>query len=264
MQGNTDTMSSSKKSFLLLSGLMREQRHWGEFPEILQARFPGSEIFIPDIPGNGRNFRTCSPDSIEKITDFVRQQQAPKSDRLFLIGQSMGGMSAIDWMQRYPEEISCAVLINTSARPYSPFFHRLRWTCYPSILKLAFQKPAQQEKTLLNLLSNLKNQDGTLLQDWRTWRRQYPVSQKSVFNQLLACTVFKSTEKPQHPVMIAASKTDRLVDFRCSVSLHQAWQTAYQEHPYAGHILPLDDPDWLAEKIENWYMEIQPHEFNQN
>ncbi len=266
MQRNIDTMNSARKKFLLLSGLMREQRHWGDFPEILQSRFPGSEIIIPDIPGNGRNFRSCSPDSIEKITDFIRQEliAAGGLSRLNLIGLSMGGMSAIDWMLRYPKEISCAVLINTSAIPYSPFFHRLRWTSFPSILRLVFQKPEQQEKTLLDLLSNLKNNDASLLQRWRSWRSQYPVSKNSVINQLLATSVFKSTEKPQHPMMIAASRTDRLVDYRCSVALHQAWQTAYQEHPSAGHNLPLDDPDWLAEKIEQWYTGIQPHEFVQN
>lgn len=244
---------------------MREQRHLGDFPGILQSRFPDSEMIIPDLPGNGRNFRSCSPDSIEKITDFIRRELiADKGGRFILVGLSLGGMSAIDWMLRYPKEVSCAVLINTSAKPYSKFFHRLRWTCYPSILRLVFQKPEQQEKTLLGLLSNLKNNDALLLQRWRSWRRQYPVSKESVINQMTACTLFKSTEKPLHPLMIAASRADRLVDFRCSVALHQAWQTAYQEHPSAGHNLPLDDPDWLAEKIEQWYTGIQPHKIVRN
>lgn len=259
MQGHIVAMKPVNKKFLLLMGLMREQRHWGDFPGALQTRFPDAEIITPDIPGNGRHYRICSPDSIEKITDSVRQELAVTRDcsQINLIGLSMGGMSAIDWMIRYPEDISSAVLINTSARPHSPFFHRLRWQCYLSMLRLVFQKPEQQEKTLLYLLSNQHHDDTEILQNWRSWRRQYPVSPKSFYHQLLATTVFNPPKKPQHPLLTVASKADHLVDYRCSVALHRAWKTTYLEHPAAGHNLPLDDPDWLADKISNWYSRFQ-------
>ena len=253
-------MKPIKKSFLLLRGIMREQRHWGEFPDILQAQFPDAEIFTPDIPGNGRHYRCRSPDSIEKMTNSIRQQLAVTRDsstQQNIIALSMGGMLAIDWMCRYPDEIASAVLINTSVKPYSPFFQRLRWQNYLSIMGLVFQKPQQQEKMILTLTSNHHDKDTELLQSWCEWRRQYPVSMKSAYNQLLASATFKSPKKPEQPVLIIASKADRLVDYRCSAALHHAWKTAYQEHPTAGHDLSLDDPDWLAEKLFNWFESLR-------
>lgn len=251
-------MKPINKTFLLLRGLMREQRHWGNFPDILQAQFPNAQIITPDIPGNGLHYRSRSPDSIEKITDSVRQELAVTGNyrQINLIALSMGGMSAIDWMYRYPEEIASAVLINTSVRPYSPFFQRLRWQSYLSILRLVFQKPQQQEKMILKLTSNQHYKDTDLLQLWFAWRRQYPVSMKSAYNQLLASAGFKSPGKPEQPVLIMASKADRLVDYRCSEALQRAWKTAYLEHSTAGHDLPLDDPHWVAEKLSSWYASL--------
>lgn len=259
LQNHFGTIMPINKTFLLLRGLMREQRHWEGFPDVLQTQFPDAEIITPDIPGNGLHFRSRSPDSIEKITDSVRQVIAVShnSRQINIIALSMGGMSAIDWMCRYPDEIASAVLINTSTQLYSPFFQRLRWQSYLSIMRLIFQKPQQQELMILKLTSNQHNKDRELLQRWCTWRRQYPVSMKSAYNQLLASATFKSTEKPEQPILIMASKADRLVDYRCSLVLQHAWKTAYQEHPTAGHDLPLDDPDWVAEKLYSWYASIQ-------
>ena len=59
--------------FVLLRGLWRETRHWGEFPSHLQQQFPGALISTPDIPGNGLRNHETSPDTIAGMTDALRQ-----------------------------------------------------------------------------------------------------------------------------------------------------------------------------------------------
>lgn len=252
-------MKPDNQDFLLLRGLMREQRHWGEFKDLMQKRFPESRIITPDIPGNGKNYRSLSPNSIVEITDSLRHELNRITDlrQINIIALSMGGMSAIDWMCRYPEEIRSAVLINTSARSFSPFFQRLRWQSYLPVVLLIIQEPQRQENLILKLTSNLHTNDAELLRRWQSWRQQYPVSKKSAFNQLLASCAFKAKQQPVQPVLIVSSKADQLVDYRCSLALHRAWRTDYLEHPTAGHDLPLDDPDWLVEKIDVWLTNLQ-------
>ena len=162
-------------------------------------------------------------------------------------------MIAIDWMTRYPDEVEAAVLINTSARPLSPFYHRLRWTVYSHVLKMIFRSALQRESDILALTSNRHSHDNKLLESWQQWQQQYPVSTTSARNQFLAAVKFSITCKPQHPVLIVTSRADRLVDYRCSLKLAQTWQTDYIQHESAGHDLPLDEPEWLAEVIRQWF-----------
>lgn len=238
--------------FVLIRGLLREARHWGEFAGSLQQQFPHATISTPDIPGNGQLHQATSPKTIAGMTEALRLQ-INTSQPLRLTALSMGGMIAIDWMTRYPDEVEAAVLINTSARPLSSFYHRLRWTVYPQILKMIFHSAAQKEADILSLTSNRHPHDSKLLESWLQWQKQNPVSTVSARNQFLAAVKFSITNKPQQPILVVASQADRLVDYHCSLKLAQIWQTGYVQHETAGHDLPLDEPEWLVGVIKQWF-----------
>ncbi|WP_293007639.1 alpha/beta hydrolase [Nitrosomonas sp.] len=240
-----------RERFILIRGLLREARHWGNFTADLQQHFPNAIISTPDIPGNGARYHETSPKTIAEITESLRQQK-DSSQPLRLISLSMGGMIAIDWMTRYPDEVEAAVLINTSARSLSPFYHRLRWTAYPHVLRMIFHSAAQKETDILRLTSNHHQHDNKLLKFWQQWQQQCPVSKASARNQVLAAVKFSILTKPQQPVLIVTSRADRLVDYRCSLRLARAWSTDYIQHESAGHDLPLDEPIWLINVIKQW------------
>lgn len=238
--------------FVLLRGLWREARHWGKFTDQLQQQFPAARISTPDIPGNGMRHHETSPDTIAAMTNALRQQ-INSNHPIRLIALSMGGMMAIDWMTRYPTEIEAAVLINTSARPLSPFYHRLRWTAYAHVPRLLFHSRAEREADILRLTSNRHQHDKKLLESWQQWQRQNPVAPASARNQFLAALKFSVTTKPQQPLLIVTSRADRLVDYRCSQKFARTWNTDYVEHESAGHDLPLDESKWLAQNIRQWF-----------
>lgn len=242
---------SQSGHFVLIRGLWREARHWGEFTAHLQQQFPAALISTPDIPGNGLRNHEISTDTIATMT-YALRQQINLNQPVRLIALSMGGMIAIDWMMRYPKEIEAAVLINTSARPLSPFYHRLRWTAYPHVLPLIFQSVAKREADILRLTSNRHQHDTKLLESWQQWQQQNPVSPASARNQLLAAMKFSVTTKPQQPLLVVTSRADRLVDYRCSRKLAQTWNADYVENESAGHDLPLDEPEWLVQNIKQW------------
>ncbi|MER2512300.1 MAG: alpha/beta hydrolase [Nitrosomonas ureae] len=244
-----------REHFVLIRGLLREARHWGSFFTDLQQHFPDAIISTPDIPGNGLRYHATSPETIAGMTEVLRQQIG-SGQPLRLISLSMGGMIAIDWMTRYPDEVEAAVLINTSARPLSPFYHRLRWTAYPHVLRMILQSAAQKEADILRLTSNRHQHDTTLLKLWQQWQQQCPVSRASARNQFFAAVKFSISTKPQQPLLVVTSRADRLVDYRCSLKLAQAWDADYAQHESAGHDLPLDDPAWLINVIKQWGIKI--------
>ena len=162
-------------------------------------------------------------------------------------------MIAIDWMTRYPDEVAAAVLINTSVRPLCPFYHRLHWKIYPHVIKMIFRSTLQKESDILALTSNRHSHDSKLLESWQQWQQQNPVSTASARNQFLAAVKFSITSKPRQPILIVTSQADRLVDYRCSLKLAQTWQTDSIQHDAAGHDLTLDEPEWVARVISQWF-----------
>jgi len=62
--------------------------------------------------------------------------------------------------------------------------------------------------------------------------------------QLAAAATFRiGSWKPELPVLLLASRQDRMVSVDCSRAIARAWGAAIVEHPTAGHDLSADDPD---------------------
>lgn len=245
-------------NWILLRGLMREQRHWGRFPGQLAHVLPDADIITPDLPGNGVHHAQRSATSVAEMVEFCRADlrargvPAPWS----LLALSLGGMVAVEWASRYPQEIARAVLVNTSMRPYSRFHQRLRWQNYPSILKLMIQGGVEnQERLILRLTSregDTELREG-LLKRWLDYQREYPVTRDNALRQLWAAARFRApAARPAVPLLILNSAGDQLVDPRCSANLASAWQSAHAVHPTAGHDLPLDAGEWVADQVAKW------------
>ena len=245
-------------SWVLLRGLMREQRHWGGFPAELAQALPGAAIVTPDLPGNGQRHAMRSATTVAQMVEFCRADlrargvPAPWS----LLALSLGGMVAVEWASRYPDEIERCVLINTSMRPYSRFHQRLRWQNYPAILKLLAQGGVEnQERLILRLTSRRGDtaQRAALLAQWLDYQREYPVTRANALRQLWSAARFRApAQRPAVPTLILSSAGDQLVDPRCSANLARAWQAPHAVHPDAGHDLPLDDGAWVAAQVAGW------------
>jgi len=242
-------------TWVLLRGLMRDQRYWGDFTLQLQQTLPPARIVALDFAGNGAHYRLASAVSVADMLSFCREQLRaqglPPPYRVFAL--SLGAMVAVEWCARHPEEIEAGVLVNTSMRPFSRFYHRLRWQNYPALLAALCGGAAWREALILRLTSrNRALHDGVLAQ-WLQWQRGQPVSARNALRQLLAAARYRApTTAPTPPLLVLASARDALVDCRCSQALVQAWNVAYCVHPDAGHDLPLDDGSWAAQKAAAW------------
>lgn len=248
-------------SWVLLRGLTREARHWGDFAERLARALPGSasaatRVLALDLPGNGVFCREASPATVGAMTDFAREQLRARglAPPYSLAAMSLGAMVAADWARRYPQEIERLVLVNTSMRPLGRASERLRpgnWL--PLALVAVRWGDAEHAERVIHRITC--NRAATLEQDIAAWtriRQDAPVSIANAWRQLKAAAAFSMAAPPACPALVLSSAADHLVHPRCSARLAQAWQAAHHVHPWAGHDLPHDDADWVCRRIAGW------------
>jgi pimeloyl-ACP methyl ester carboxylesterase len=79
------------------------------------------------------------------------------------------------------------------------------------------------------------------------------VSRRNVIRQLVAAANYRgAAPTAKIPILVLTSTEDRLVDPACSRALAAHLGAPVREHPTAGHDLPLDDPDWVVDRIREW------------
>lgn len=238
--------------WILLRGLTREAGHWGGFGPLLASR-TGEPVEAIDLPGNGARWREPSPASVRATTfDACRRTAGPEP--VILVAMSLGAMVALEWARLAPDTVAGCALINTSAGGASWPWQRLRPANYPRLLGLL--RPAAALDLERQVLAMTSARAAELDQEARRWaaiRTARPVSAPNAVRQLWAAARYRAPrEAPPMPLLLLASEGDGLVSNRCSRELAHRWQAPLRMHPWAGHDLPLDDPQWLVRELCEW------------
>lgn len=249
--------SAPQPCWVLLRGLVREARHWGDFPQrladALQAR-----VLCPDLPGNGQLYREKSPVRLADQVEYLRRTVHAFGNTLHspsvpvqLLGLSMGGMVATEWALQYPREIGRLVLINSSLGDLNPPWQRLRPSALlPLTGALLLDTPRRE--ALIYRLTCRHRVDNTLLQ-WVSYARDCPVSRANFLRQLYAAAFYRSGHRvPAVPALVLSSHIDAMVNPACSIAIAEHWHAQHAVHPSAGHDLPHDAPGWVLEQIARW------------
>ncbi|MBW8722640.1 MAG: alpha/beta fold hydrolase, partial [Polaromonas sp.] len=192
-------------SWVLLRGLTREARHWGNFADQLASALPGSPlettcVVTLDLPGNGVFHKEASPPSVAAMADFARTQLLARGlpPPYRIVAMSLGGMVAADWALRYSHEVDRLVLINTSMRPLGSVTERLRpgnWL--PLAMAAARWGDAPYvERTIHRLTCNRASQHDADIAAWTHIRQDTPVSAANARRQLQAAAAFAMTAPP--------------------------------------------------------------------
>lgn len=250
-------MKSKSRSWILLRGLGREKGHWGPFAEQFKARFAEDEVLTLDLPGAGEFRDLNSPRSMTEIFQFVRGQavERAKAQASFnLVALSLGGMVALEWLRQKPDDLSGCVLINSSSKALSPMTQRMRWQVWSSVVKiLAIQSPRERERALTELVINSPEAQEKAAPLWARLAVEHPIRYKNFLNQLVAAGRFSALPPSSAvPVLLLTSLGDRLVDPDCSLALHRKTGWPIEKHPWGGHDLTWDDPEWVIQHIQSW------------
>ena len=254
-------MTAAVNDWVLLRGLTREARHWGSFPRRLGEALGGARVSCLDLPGNGKLNGMTSPLRVEAIADYCHAglESLGVDPPCRVLAMSLGAMVAVAWAQRHPGDIAAAVLINTSLRPFSPLHRRLRPANYPRLLRALQAGDRQFETAVLEMTTRLVPNPAAVIDEWRQWRRENPVSRRNALRQLLAAARYRAPrQRPVDQLLLLAGARDALVDPRCSLQLAKQWDALVAVHPEAGHDLPLDDAAWVLARIGRWLEDAGP------
>lgn len=252
-------MPNSKNpcTWILLRGLGREKGHWGNFINKFAERRPEDEVLAIDLPGTGEHVELKSPASIKGVFNFVRSEAVSRTrnqGQFKILGLSLGAMVAMEWMEQRSEDLAACVLINTSAKNLSPFYNRARWQVWRDFaLLISVQSARERERQIIEIIMNNPEAREAALPLWTKIALERPISYKNFFNQVVAAASFPGlTRDPGVPTLILNGLGDRLVDPSCSTKLHERFNWPICRHPWAGHDLPWDDPEWVLDRIQEW------------
>ena len=242
-------------SWIFLRGLTREAGHWGHFVGQFQQAMPADSVALLDLPGNGALNQHLSPCRVQDMVVHCRAQltQRMLEPPYHVLAMSLGAMVSVCWAHLHPQEVAAQVLINTSMRPFNPFYQRLLPANYRTLLRLALlgASPQAWERAILRMTSN--HGDVSTVQTWLALRQAHPVTRSNALRQLLAAARFHAPQnRPETPTLLLASVHDHLVSAECSRTLAKRWSCDLRTHPSAGHDLPLDDGPWVAAQVRCW------------
>lgn len=240
--------------WLLLRGLSREQRHWGSFPDTLATAL-GADVSCIDAPGFGTECERRSPFSLARITDDMRRRfdTIRGDDDWSVLGISLGGMVALNWCARFPTDFKRAVVVNTSAGNLSLPHDRFRLTGVPSLATSRFRSTEAAERATLAVSVNRTDHDlDELARRYAGWYEERRPHPRSLAAQVTAAMRFAAPSNVPVPLLVLASRGDRLVSYRCGQRIAARLNAPLRLHDTAGHDLALDDPDWICRQIMDW------------
>ncbi len=241
------------KSIILLRGLGRDARHWGEFPKLIATAMPEFKIHTIDLPGTGEFYDIKSQLSIKAIAEFMDTEASKKnmiSDETYIVGLSLGGMVTAEWSHIRPGKIKKIIMVNSSFSNWSRFYHRLSHKVYYDFIAMFFMSTKRREETILKIVSSNTEQYEKVSKAWQNLWKTKPFKVSTVIRQLVAASIYKLKNLPQQPVLFLASEQDKLVSPQCyrDIQRHTDWPVI--SHPTAGHEMPMDEPEWVIEQIK--------------
>ena len=239
-------------NWLLLRGLAREQRHWHEFSQRLVERLPSGRVQPLDVAGTGTERGRHPRPSIEWLARDVARRLPDAggegSSSWGVMGISLGGMIALELCRLLPGRITRAVIINSSSRLSGPATRFRPLAAARLAQALVSRDDTRREEIVLELTSRLaRDERSRYARLAAEFARDAPMSRASVALQLAAAARF-SPPSLATPLLLVCSRRDALVNPRCTRDLAAFYGCGFEEHPDAGHDLPLDDPDWLCEQ----------------
>lgn len=238
-------------NWIFIRGLTRGNAHWGEFPQILKQHVHELNTEFLEIPGNGSLNNIKTPLNACDVVRFLQDKSVMYAQNLpvNICGISLGGMIALKWAEMDPQNVQSVVIINSSLSQCSSIFQRIIPKNYYRMIKAVLSSNiAEQESAILEMTSNHLDKTKKYIESFVEFSSKYPVLRENFLRQLILASRIRIDKWPSHmPLKIISSQMDRLVDSSCSDEMAIYLKGTQYIHMSAGHDLPLDDPQWLAE-----------------
>ncbi len=249
------------RNWLFLKGLARGQVHWHSQPRVFEERVPGARVHLLDLPGIGEAHDRRAPWRMGEIVADIRErfldlQRSPEVDASLpwsILGISLGGMIAMEWIASHPHDFQSAVIITSSAANVSPPWKRLQPSVGPQYIRAVLARDvAERESRALSVTVNDEQRRVELVQSYLKQVDSCPMPMKVVQRQLIAATKWRAPNGLPIPTLFLGSFGDGMVHPSCTPALAARFGAPLRMHESAGHEIPHDDPHWVADQVAEW------------
>jgi len=250
--------------WLLLRGLVREQRHWLDFPARFAAAVRGpddgpTDTLLLDLPGFGSENDAPVPGTVAGFVAELRGRllrSVPAGEPCGVFAVSLGGMVALEWLARHPSDFVAGVIVNSSLADLSRPWERMRVGNWPRVALAPLLSVRARERMLLGMTRH----QGDLERDadrYAAIAAATPPKRAHAAGQLRAALRMRCPARIDVPTLVLTSRGDRLVSWRCSERIAERLSLPLRVHEgqgpeAAGHDLPLDAPDWVCAQVNGW------------
>jgi pimeloyl-ACP methyl ester carboxylesterase len=242
-----ETPGSPFPPLLLIHGAGGYHRFW---PSQLR-RLNGVTVYTPDLPGRGRSTGPGRQTVAQYTADMLRLLDALNIQQAILAGHSMGGAIAQQLALDAPERVAGLVLISTGAR--------LRVT--PQILDNVLDNFDTVVETVINFAYG-PTADDDLKQTGK--RELHEVKPEVVLGDYTACDGFDVISRLGEiaaPALVVGGSADRMTPAKYSQYLADNLPDAgLHIVENAGHMLPVEFPDRVADIVLGWLKKRWTHE----
>ncbi|MFT4709735.1 MAG: pimeloyl-ACP methyl ester carboxylesterase [Planctomycetota bacterium] len=248
-------------NWLFLKGLARSQAHWDRQPAVFMDHVPGARVHFLDLPGIGAASERRASWKMAEIADDLRERfldlrEADGVDTTApwaILGISLGGMIAMEWIESHPTDFERAVIITSSAGNLSPPWKRMLPSVGPSYIRAMFAKDAQEtERRSLAITTNDLERRDELVAAYIEIGKSCNMPIKVINRQLLAAIRWPAPAQLRIPTLFLGTEADHMVHPTCTPALAAHFDAPLRMHKTAGHEIPHDDPYWLADQVSDW------------
>jgi len=270
--------------WLFLRGLARAAAHWDRQPAALEAALPGDRVHTLDLPGIATAVERRAPWSVAAMVGDLRERWLELRDGTpaagplgqargertgagpsgepgrpwGILGISLGGMVAMQWLASHPTDFERGVVIVSSAANLSPPWRRMLPSCTPTYLAALFARDVEaRERRILGVITNDDARRPGLVAKNVALAPTTPIPIPVAVRQLSAATVWRAPRTLPVPTLFLGSDADHMVHPGCTPKLATRFDMPCRMHPWGGHELPHDDPDWVAAQVAAWLAETR-------
>ncbi len=232
-------------SLLLIHGAGGTRLNWP--PEI--RRMKGMDVYGLDLPGHGESLGIPESTIEEFAHGILSWMDELNISRAFVGGHSMGGAITLTMALMAPERTAGIVLVSTGAK--------LR--VHPEILALTSSQDQYHEAVELVTKWSFSENVDTRVRDLARERLK-EVAAMVVHSDFLACDSFdlmQQVESIKAPALVICGEEDQLTPVKFSRYLSEHIEGAdLFLVPGAGHMVMLERPGEVAERIEEFMQEL--------
>ncbi|WP_242640396.1 alpha/beta fold hydrolase [Rhodococcoides fascians] len=233
-------------SVLLLHGTTSSHAH---FDDLVVEIGNGFDLIRPDLPGFGRTGPRSDRDySISRyVRTIIALMDSLEVSRFAVVGNSLGGNIAWNLALTVPDRITALVLVNATGYPEKSLPRGMRLARNPligTLMRRGMPRPLVARGLREAVGAQTSVTPSLIDRVHRDWNR--PGNAAAFVDFCSTDQLDRSTLIPQisTPTMVLRSSSIDAQHFADDIP-----DAAERVHPAGGHLLPEEQPRWVAEQI---------------